>query len=298
MTDEQQKAADAGAGQEPDAPLGGERLALARRDKQISVLEIAKELHLDEAKVRALERNEFDILGAAVFAKGHLRKYSQLVGVNVDDVLTDYYRMTRSAELPPVVIGRPKLRREISPGPWIAAIIIIAVGAAAYWWFVARPPLISVPAPAPAQDGSAAAEPSAGNPLASADDDDARLVAATPDEVPRQSRVQPQPEPAQAGNSAQAEPASSGAEPPPEGQLRMSLTFTGDCWTEISDATGRRLFFSMGSAGRSVELAGTAPFTVLLGNVENVSVRVNGEVFPISAANVSNRTARLTIGNP
>ena len=50
-------------------PLGGEGLAEARRAQQISVLEIAKELHLDEPKVRALERNEFDVLGAPVFAK-------------------------------------------------------------------------------------------------------------------------------------------------------------------------------------------------------------------------------------
>ena len=75
-----------------EGPLGGERLAEARRAKQISVLEIAKELHIEESKIRALENNDFDVLGAPVFAKGHLKKYSQLVGVNHDDVLADYYR--------------------------------------------------------------------------------------------------------------------------------------------------------------------------------------------------------------
>ena len=62
--------------------MAGERLAIARREQQIPVIEIAKELHLDEPKVRALERNEFDVLGAPVFAKGHLRKYAQLVDVD------------------------------------------------------------------------------------------------------------------------------------------------------------------------------------------------------------------------
>ena len=46
---------------EPQGPRGGERLAEARRERQIAVIEIAKELHLDEHKVRALERNEFDL---------------------------------------------------------------------------------------------------------------------------------------------------------------------------------------------------------------------------------------------
>ena len=48
--------------EEPSGPLAGERLANARRELQISVLEIAKELHLDESKVRALERNEFRVV--------------------------------------------------------------------------------------------------------------------------------------------------------------------------------------------------------------------------------------------
>ena len=54
-------------------PVGGERLAAGRRERGISVHEIAKELHLDEPKVRALEENRFDVLGAPVFAKGHMR---------------------------------------------------------------------------------------------------------------------------------------------------------------------------------------------------------------------------------
>ena len=62
-------------------PLGGERLAEARHKEEIPLSDIAKELHLDEFKVEALERNEFDVLGAPVFAKGYLRKYAQLVGV-------------------------------------------------------------------------------------------------------------------------------------------------------------------------------------------------------------------------
>ncbi|MDH4054889.1 MAG: helix-turn-helix domain-containing protein, partial [Gammaproteobacteria bacterium] len=63
---------------ESAGPKGGERLAEARRALQITVIEIAKELHLDELKVRAMESNDFDVIGAPVFAKGHLRKYAQL----------------------------------------------------------------------------------------------------------------------------------------------------------------------------------------------------------------------------
>ena len=135
MSEDQEKTGIERAPAEPAGPRGGERLADARRALQISALEVAKELHLDESKVRALERNEFDVLGAAVFAKGHLRKYAQLVGVDPDDVYADYYQLTRSESMPPVVVGRSRMRQEVSPGPWIAAIIVILVAAISYWWF-------------------------------------------------------------------------------------------------------------------------------------------------------------------
>ena len=59
MNDETEKPEEDAPEAEPQGPRGGQRLAEARRERQISVLEIAKELHLDEPKVRALERNDF-----------------------------------------------------------------------------------------------------------------------------------------------------------------------------------------------------------------------------------------------
>ncbi len=126
---------EAATGDERPGPVGGERLAEARRAQQITVLEIAKELRLDEPKVRALERNDFDVIGAAVFAKGHLRKYAQLVKVDEADLMLDYYQLNRSAAMPQVVSTRPKLRRDASSGPWIAAFIVIIIAGAIYWWF-------------------------------------------------------------------------------------------------------------------------------------------------------------------
>ena len=93
----------AAGGDESNGPLAGQRLAIARRENDISIAEISKELHLDEPKVQALEENLFDQLGAPVFAKGHLRKYAELVGVPTDDILADYYKLNRSTGAPPVV---------------------------------------------------------------------------------------------------------------------------------------------------------------------------------------------------
>ena len=281
MTEDKDSTADEQTPDESATPVGGERLAAARREQQISVLEVAKELHLDEPKVRALERNDFEMLGAPVFAKGHLRKYAQLVGVAEDDVFADYYQLTRAERMPPIVVGRTKARQELSPGPWIAAIIVILAAAAAYWWFGVREP---APAPPPAP-----AEQPAG---------DASQEATSVEEGPvllATAVVEDEPEPTAAAAPAEPEPQSAAL---PEGEIRLTLTFSGDCWTEISDANGRRLFFNMGRDGRTVELTGPAPFSVLLGNADNAVLRVNGDPYTIPAASRSNRTAQLTILEP
>jgi len=293
MNDETESAQRESAGTEPQGPLCGERLAEARRARQISVLEVAKELHIDEAKVRALEQNDFEILGAPVFAKGHLKKYSQLVGINHDDVLTDYYRLTRSQEMPPVVMHRPRPPKEISPGPWIAAIVVALIVALAYWLLIERPfdamPGLSRPAtPAPAAARSRS--PAAAGPEAT-----------TADEAVADGAAQP------AG--AEASPAAAETEPQPlpasdtglltslaEGQLRLSVTFQADCWTEITDASGQRLFFGLGQGGRTVNVSGTAPVSVLFGDADNVLLRVNGEDVSLADAERRGRTARLTLG--
>ena len=279
MSDEQDKPVEEQEAAEPKGPRGGERLAEARREQQISVLDIAKELHLDEGKVRALERNEFDVLGAPVFAKGHLRKYSELVAIDPDDVLEDYYKLTRQDALPPVVVTRRRMRREVSPGPWIAVIIVIIVASAAYWWFAVRSSEPPVEAP-PAQDSA---------PLQSADP----VATTVAEPVQRDVRPEPEPQP----ESVAEEPAT--AEPPlADNEVRLSLDFSGDCWTEISDSTGRRLFFEMGRAGETVSLVGVAPFEVLFGNVDNVALEVNGSDFPLTSTNPGGRTARMTITTP
>jgi len=292
MTDETDNPEQDAPEAEPQGPRGGERLAEARRERQISVLEIAKELHLDEPKVRALEKNDFDVLGAPVFAKGHLRKYSQLVGVNHEDVLTDYYRLTRSQSMPPVVTARTRPKRDLSPGPWIAGIIVILVAAMGYWLFVAQPfateePVNRMPAAAPVEVPT---EDETLSDEADAASDEEPAVAVIEEAQPPATQEQELPQADVAESLLPAVVA--------EGDVRLSITFMGDCWTEVVDSTGRRLFFDMGRTGRTVNVSGRSPLSVLFGDADNVSMRVNGSDFAIADADRRGRTARLMLHAP
>lgn len=276
MSDENDKLEEPAPDEESHGPLAGERLAEARREQQIAVIEIAKELHLDEYKVRALERNDFDVIGAPVFAKGHLRKYAQLVNVDEADVMADYYQLNRSTGAPPVISSRPRPRQVMSPGPWVAAIAVILVVATAYWWFASReatsePPVTGEIAPLP-QESSPVGEQQ--TEVA----DEAQDVATD-----------------EAAEFVEPEPADEVVAATDDSAMRLSITYSGDCWTEITDASGRRLFFELGKSGRTVNLSGEAPFNVLFGDAANVSIEVNGGAFEIPDADRRGRTARLTI---
>lgn len=289
MAEETGKLDNSNEDSESSGPLAGERLVAARREQKIPIVEIAKELHLDEYKVRALERNEFDVIGAPVFAKGHLRKYAQLVGVPEEDVMTDYHLIDRSHGAPPEISLRSRPRREISPGPWLAAIAAITVLGLAYWWLAGRTPAAEVAAPAIAPMQSDA-ESSADLPQTIGSSDALDVPEALDNEVS-----------SEASNDAETV-AATPAIPPPvvriSTEMRVSVTFSGDCWTEITDASGQRLFFRLGTAGDTINLSGEAPFNVLFGSAENVSLTVDGEPYEISSANLRGRTARLTITKP
>lgn len=288
MTDETQDSPEEATATEREGPRCGERLAEARREQEISIHEVAKELHLDEPKVRALERNEFDVLGAPVFAKGHLRKYSQLVGVDEADVFADYYAMTRAEGMPPIVARRKKIRQEMSPGPWIAVAVVLLVAAAAYWWFVVRIESgVAVVTPQPNQE-LPATEPET---LIDAAE---QLPQDTPAEQ-EDDQVQPQADDSESAPPAPAEPVVQNTAV--ADQIRLSISFSGECWTEISDADGQQLFFSMGRAGQTVELDGRAPVTALFGNADNVEVLVNDNPYTLPEPNAANRTVRVAILN-
>ena len=289
-------------------PLGGERLAEARHKEEIPLSDIAKELHLDEFKVEALERNEFDVLGAPVFAKGYLRKYAQLVGVAEDDVMADYYQLNR-AETTRLVVTTRKPRRELSPGPWIVVAIVAFVLAVLYWWFVEREPAREVTTPVQPETGAVtdASEPQPEPPAAATDSDDpvTDVVDSTPDESsvegsdegPDEGPDEPAADESIAEVAAEEVTAAPVSRPDPA-VLAVTLSYSGDCWTEITDAGGRRLFFNLGSAGDSVDLSGRPPLNVLFGNADNVTVTVNNQPYAIPASSRRGRTARLTIPGP
>jgi cytoskeleton protein RodZ len=283
--------------QTPDAetsePLGGERLAIARRAHEISASDIAKELHLDEPKIRALEQNNFELLGAPVFAKGHLRKYAELVGVPIDDIIADYYELNRTSGAPPVVGPARKFERDFSPGPWIAGGVVVVIIASAAYWLLAREPAPPVGRIEPAILAPFASE--------ARDEPVQEEAAATADIVSEAEPLAdveelPPPETVLVSSAApvfEADPVAEEVSLLP--QVHIELSFSGDCWTEVTDASGRRLFYDLGTAGMVVALSGDEPLQIVLGDSQNISIAVDGQDYPIADYVRRGSLTRLTI---
>ncbi len=75
----------------------------------------------------------------------------------------------------------------------------------------------------------------------------------------------------------------------------MTMTFSDDCWVEVSDATGNELFAQLQQAGDNLHLSGQAPFKIMLGNARAVTLLVNGQLQSTDPG--PNRdTLRLNVG--
>ncbi len=80
-----------------------------------------------------------------------------------------------------------------------------------------------------------------------------------------------------------------------QGEDRVLLRFSSDCWVEIRDAEGRGIVSDLGREGQTFEVHGQGPFRMLLGYARGVLLTYNGE--PIGLApHIRNDIASLVVG--
>ena len=120
-------------------PSPGERLRGAREAKGLTIETAAERLRLNAALVLAMEEERLALLGAPVFARGHLRNYAALLGLPEDEILAAF----GITEIPepsflPAMDLRPKVRDHARWAWPIAAVLLAIAVVAAFWWWSAR----------------------------------------------------------------------------------------------------------------------------------------------------------------
>lgn len=270
------------SGEESVAASPGAALAAARETLGLTPSQAAEQLRLTPDAILAMEEGRYQVLGPAVFARGHLRKYAALLGKSADELLRDYdsssNRVADSSLIPPASAHtqvKNESRRRFRWQPWaIAAAAALVIAAAAWWYWKGRtghaPDAQPAPPPAAVQDESPlpTGSPGADVPAPAVSPEDE----APPPAVPSEAAPVPPPAEPKTGSTAGA-----GA----RGEL--SLAFSGPCWLEVYDARGARLAFELVEPGEQRSFDGPAPWRVVLGNAPAVSARIDGQLVPIPA---------------
>ncbi|MFG6077731.1 cytoskeleton protein RodZ [Erwinia sp. OPT-41] len=107
-------------------------------------------------------------------------------------------------------------------------------------------------------------------------------VAVSPSQVPADNGQMPT---ASAGVSAPAAEANA-----------LVMNFSKECWLEVSDATGKKLFSGIQRSGGKLSLSGTAPYRLKIGAPGAVQIQYQGQPVDLSRFIRSNQVARLTVG--
>ena len=115
----------------------GALLRTAREASGLSIEEVADRLRLNEALVLAMEEDRFGLLGAPVFARGHLRNYAVLVGAAEAEIMAafDIGDVPEPTFLP-ALDRTPAGRRGVRASRVAAGAVLAIAAAAAVWWLL------------------------------------------------------------------------------------------------------------------------------------------------------------------
>jgi cytoskeleton protein RodZ len=113
----------------------GARLRAGREKLGLTVLQVAERLHTDPKIVEAIEAENYEALGAPVYARGHIRHYAELVGESGSELNQLYSNLSK--------VEQPDLTRIVKApvgtdsnklvAPALLVIAVFAV-AGAIWW--------------------------------------------------------------------------------------------------------------------------------------------------------------------
>jgi len=250
----------------PESLTPGELLRRERERRSITPLHIAEELHLDARVVAAIEDNRFESLGPPVYARGHLRQYATLLGLSPQLIIERYEALTGIRQEAPALIQTTSasvpvdFERRSLAGPLWSGVGLVALLLGWWIWSTVSTPgdpmQTAVPDQAITESGElpAALSPEPAEPAVQTPPPVSNAVPATQTTAP-----------------AVAAPVTVAA----AGDVRLRLEFSDASWTEIYDATGKRLMFGLGEIGKVNTVSGKPPLRVTLGKASAVTVQVN-----------------------
>lgn len=108
--------------------------------------------------------------------------------------------------------------------------------------------------------------------------------------------VSPTQAPVDSAVNGQPPTSSAGVSQPAADPNAVIMNFSSDCWLEVTDAAGKKLFSGIQRSGGKLSLAGTAPYSLKIGAPAAVQIEYQGKPVDLSRFIRTNQVARLTLG--
>ncbi|AHG19033.1 cytoskeletal protein RodZ [Chania multitudinisentens RB-25] len=306
----------------------GQRLRQAREQLGLSQQAVAERLCLKMSTVRDLESDNIPSDLASTFVRGYIRSYAKLVHLPEDELLPGLAkqapaRVAKVAQMQSFSLGKRRKKRDgwLMSFTWLIAFVVIGL-TGAWWWQNHKAQQEEI---ATMVDHSSAqlsqnnhdAQPVLPNEGSSEQAASATNNGVAPENitVPPVSNTGLPPVNSEAQIPAVIAPSQATIPDmlvPPVAQTPLPtneavvgvsaaeanglvMDFSGDCWLQVVDATGKTLFSGTQKSGTQLNLAGTAPFKLTIGAPAAVQIRYQGQPVDLSQFVKANRVARLTV---
>ncbi|HCU0295252.1 TPA: cytoskeleton protein RodZ [Citrobacter sedlakii] len=317
-----------------EAQSTGVRLRNAREQLGLSQQAVAERLCLKVSTVRDIEDDKAPADLASTFLRGYIRSYARLVHIPEEELLPGLEKQApvRAAKVAPMQsfsLGKRRKKRDgwLMTFTWL--VLFVVVGLTGAWWWQnhkAQQEEITTMADQSAAELNANGATTQSVPLdtsaaASQDNTPASTgpaeTAQTPAPTTTAPAVDPQQNavvsPSQANvDTATTSPATPAPQSATDGTATLPtdpagtaapavdpnalvMNFTADCWLEVTDATGKKLFSGMQRKDGNLNLTGQAPYKLKIGAPAAVQIQYQGKPVDLSRFIRTNQVARLTL---
>ncbi|RZM98634.1 cytoskeleton protein RodZ [Escherichia sp. E10V10] len=318
-----------------EALTTGARLRNAREQLGLSQQAVAERLCLKVSTVRDIEEDKAPADLASTFLRGYIRSYARLVHIPEEELLPGLEKQAplRAAKVAPMQsfsLGKRRKKRDgwLMTFTWLVLFVVIGLSGA-WWWqdHKAQQEEITTMADQTTAELNGNSDQAQSVPLdtsSNASQSDSTTTSAPADTTaantqtsdvttpapavePQQNAVVP-PSQANVDTAATTAPTATtpdAAAPLPTDQAGVTtpaadpnalvMNFTADCWLEVTDSTGKKLFSGMQRKGGNLNLAGQAPYKLKIGAPAAVQIQYQGKPVDLSRFIRTNQVARLTL---
>ena len=283
--------------------IAGELLRSKRKELNISIADIAKQLHLKANFITALEQDDYDKLPGPTYVRGYIRAYAKAVGIDEKSVVDLFDAEVVSA--PPLdIFPKKKHRAQISssdkPVRAFTYIVTLSLVILVLIWY--RSHYLT-----PANTTDTAQTEESKNISKPAFDYEFSVVIHPPgwqNVVEREDLATNKAADEEVRSEVIPLPASDEAHSdenqiniPSFGPDKLKMLIHENSWIEISDSTGEKLFFGTGRTGQTIILSGNAPFEILFGYAPGIKLFYKDRPFDTEPHIAENGVARFTLDN-